>query len=148
MAPNSENEPPNPSQKTLHVWSKPVEQQDKAQSLPGQEQQDGSGTPNARPTISDAVSMIKTEDFATVATTPCARQGFLTGIASGAGLGGLKFVLQGATVRNTVKCSDANLEGSQETPLKPPTGQSVYLSWEAWLPTNTASTNGARSGYR
>ncbi|POR36139.1 Cytochrome c oxidase protein 20, mitochondrial [Tolypocladium paradoxum] len=91
MAPNSENEPPNPSQKTLHVWSRPVEQRDGQQ----QQQQDGSGTPNARPTITDAVSMIKKEDFANVASTPCARQGFLTGIASGAGLGGLKFVLHG-----------------------------------------------------
>ncbi|KND89330.1 Cytochrome c oxidase protein 20, mitochondrial [Tolypocladium ophioglossoides CBS 100239] len=100
MAPNSENEPPNPNQKTLHVWSKPVEQKDEAQSSTGQLQQDGSGTPNTRPTITDAVSMIKKEDFANVASTPCARQGFLTGIASGAGLGGLKFVLQGNATKS------------------------------------------------
>lgn len=108
MAPNSEIEPPNPNQnqKTLHVWSKPVEQKDEAQSLPGQQQQDGPGTPSTRPTITDAVSMIKKEDFANVASTPCARQGFLAGIASGAGLGGLKFVLHGAPTSNSADCSD------------------------------------------
>lgn len=39
--------------------------------------------------------MIKKDDFTNVANTPCARQGFLTGIASGAGVGGLKFVING-----------------------------------------------------
>ncbi|KYK54848.1 hypothetical protein DCS_06809 [Drechmeria coniospora] len=96
MAPNTDHEPPNPNQKTLHVWSKPIAQND-GQSTGGQQeaQEAGTAAANARPTISEAVSMIKTEDFATVATTPCARQGFLAGIASGAGLGGLKFVLHG-----------------------------------------------------
>lgn len=91
MAPNTPTEPtPGPDQKTLHVWSKPIEQKD------GQGQ-DGAGTPSpqGRPTLTDAVATIKTEDFASVASTPCARNGFLTGIASGAGVGGLKFVLGG-----------------------------------------------------
>ncbi|PNY28863.1 Cytochrome c oxidase protein 20, mitochondrial [Tolypocladium capitatum] len=105
MAPNSENEAPGPGQQTLHVWSKPADQQDGARLSTGQRQQDGRGTPNARPTIADAVSMIKKEDFANVASTPCARQGFLAGIASGAGLGGLKFVLQGAPIRTSLNRS-------------------------------------------
>lgn len=76
---------PNPGEKTLHVWSKPI---DEAGSPTVQ-------NPNERPTISGAVAMIKADDFTNVANTPCARQGFLTGIASGAGLGGLNFVVRG-----------------------------------------------------
>ncbi|KAG6010557.1 hypothetical protein E4U21_005910 [Claviceps maximensis] len=90
MAPNiedaSQNQPGN--EKTLHVWSKPL-----AQST--DEVQPTAPNPNARPTISEAVGMIKTDDFANVHNTPCARQGFITGIAAGAGVGGLKFVLRG-----------------------------------------------------
>ncbi|KAJ6441016.1 Cox20/FAM36A [Purpureocillium lavendulum] len=95
MAPNNPSETtPSPDQKTLHVWSKPIEQKD------GQSQ-DGSGTPSpqGRPTLTDAVATIKSEDFVNVASTPCARNGFLTGIASGAGVGGLKFVLQGNAIK-------------------------------------------------
>ncbi|KOS18281.1 Cytochrome c oxidase protein 20 [Escovopsis weberi] len=94
MAPSSENGQPRPDEKVLHVWSKPIEQGDQ---IPGQNP-DGS-TPQARPNISDAVSQIKKEDFLNVANTPCARQGLLTGIAAGAGLGGLKFVVHGSVSR-------------------------------------------------
>lgn len=90
MAPNVENAQPGATQKTLHVWSKPIEQPDESQSLGGDKT-----TNNARPTIADAVGMIKTEDFTNVHNTPCARQGFLAGIAAGAGVGGLRFVLRG-----------------------------------------------------
>lgn len=89
MAPNIEDAQQDPNQKTLHVWSKPVEQSDDSQA------QGADKNPNTRPTITDAVGMIKTEDFANVHNTPCARQGFLTGIAAGAGVGGLRFVLKG-----------------------------------------------------
>lgn len=78
---------PQPGEKTLHVWSKPIENESATEN--------GATKPNARPTITEAVSMIKKDDFANIANTPCARQGFVTGIASGAGLGGLKFVIQG-----------------------------------------------------
>lgn len=90
MAPNVENAQPGANQKTLHVWSKPIEQPDESQSLGGDKT-----TNNARPTITDAVGMIRTEDFTNVHNTPCARQGFLAGIAAGAGVGGLRFVLRG-----------------------------------------------------
>lgn len=70
-------------QKTVNVWAKPVDEQDAA-------------NPNRHPSISEAVSTIKPEDFANIASTPCARNGFLTGIASGFGLGGLKFILSGS----------------------------------------------------
>ena len=93
MAPNivdaPQNADSNPGQKTLHVWSKSIEQPD------GQGQSEANSH-NARPTISEAVSMIKADDFTNVHNTPCARQGFLTGIAAGAGVGALKFVLKGA----------------------------------------------------
>ncbi|OAQ66422.1 hypothetical protein VFPPC_14334 [Pochonia chlamydosporia 170] len=93
MAPNIENAQPDPNQKTLHVWSKPIEQLEQPDN-----QGNDKNTNNGRPTISDAVGMIKTEDFANVHNTPCARQGFLTGIATGAGFGGLRFVLKGNAV--------------------------------------------------
>ncbi|KAH7155140.1 hypothetical protein B0J13DRAFT_604186 [Dactylonectria estremocensis] len=97
MAPNQEDGPPEPQSqlqpqsqpgdKTLHVWSKPIED--------GSATVNGAANPNSRPTITEAMGMIKKDDFLTVANSPCARQGFITGIASGAGLGGLKFVVQG-----------------------------------------------------
>ncbi|KAF4957709.1 hypothetical protein FGADI_2948 [Fusarium gaditjirri] len=77
---------PMPGDKTLHVWSKPIEQNE-ATTVNGEH---GPVPSNNRPTISEAVSMIKKDDFTNVANTPCARQGFITGIASGAGIGGLR----------------------------------------------------------
>ncbi|KAK7423183.1 hypothetical protein QQZ08_009179 [Neonectria magnoliae] len=92
MAPTQNDGQPQPQlqpgDKTLHVWSKPIEQSEAAT-------EDGATKPNGRPTISEAVGMIKKDDFTNLPNTPCARQGFLMGIASGAGLGGLKFVVQG-----------------------------------------------------
>lgn len=74
------NGPPDPNQKTLSVWSKPIGDKDAASS---------------QPTISEALSSIKTEDFQNVANTPCSRNGLLTGIGTGFGVGGLRFVLGG-----------------------------------------------------
>ncbi|KAG9501048.1 hypothetical protein J7337_006731 [Fusarium musae] len=91
MASNPQEGQPMPGDKTLHVWSKPIEQNE-ATTVNGEH---GATPTNNRPTISEAVSMIKKDDFANVANTPCARQGFITGIASGAGVGGLRFVLKG-----------------------------------------------------
>ncbi|CVK87176.1 uncharacterized protein FMAN_05696 [Fusarium mangiferae] len=91
MASNPQDGQPMPGDKTLHVWSKPIEQNE-ATTINGEH---GTTPTNNRPTISEAVSMIKKDDFANVANTPCARQGFITGIASGAGIGGLRFVLKG-----------------------------------------------------
>jgi cytochrome c oxidase assembly protein subunit 20 len=90
MASNQDDGQPKPGEKTLHVWSKPIEQNE---ATAGGD--NGATSTNSRPTISEAVSMIKKDDFANVANTPCARQGFITGIASGAGIGGLRFVLRG-----------------------------------------------------
>ncbi|ORY68250.1 uncharacterized protein BCR38DRAFT_320380, partial [Pseudomassariella vexata] len=44
------------------------------------------------PTISDGIKTIKTEDFLAVHRIPCAREGFMTGIGSGAVVGGLRYV--------------------------------------------------------
>lgn len=93
MASPPEDGQPQSGQKTLHVWAKPVEQKDDAPT--SEKGPDGTGTTSSRPTISKAVSMIKKDDFTNVANIPCARQGFLVGIGSGAGVGGLKFVLSG-----------------------------------------------------
>ncbi|KAF7555744.1 hypothetical protein G7046_g6486 [Stylonectria norvegica] len=98
MAPNQEDGqlPPGqlpPGQKALHVWAKPIEPTDAPAT--GDKSTDASTTNNSRPTVSEAVSMIKKDDFVNLPNTPCARQGLLTGIASGAGVGGLRFVLGG-----------------------------------------------------
>ncbi|PHH79326.1 hypothetical protein CDD80_5089 [Ophiocordyceps camponoti-rufipedis] len=47
------------------------------------------------PTISAAVATISKEDFLTIASKPCAREGLLTGIASGFLAGALRFILHG-----------------------------------------------------
>ncbi|CAH0026282.1 unnamed protein product [Clonostachys rhizophaga] len=73
--------PPGPNQKTLNVWSKPIDE-----TKIGDDE---------RPTISNAVAMIKPDDFKNVASTPCARNALLTGIAGGFGLGGVRFVFSG-----------------------------------------------------
>lgn len=59
--------------------------------------------PNQRATIGQAVSTIKPEDFLRVHETPCARQGILSFIMGGAGVGGLKYVL-GGKKENTKEC--------------------------------------------
>ena len=46
-------------------------------------------------TVSDAVKTIKPEDFLSVTNTPCARDGFMGGIISGALVGGIRFVMSG-----------------------------------------------------
>jgi hypothetical protein len=74
--------PPGPNQKTLNVWSKPIDE-----TKSGDDE---------RPTISNAVAMIKPDDFKNVASTPCARNALLTGIAGGFGLGGVRFVFSGS----------------------------------------------------
>ncbi|KJZ77608.1 hypothetical protein HIM_02785 [Hirsutella minnesotensis 3608] len=89
-----DNDPRNRGQKTLHVWSEPIKAKDEAQG-DAPSPQELADAKDTRPTLSNALSTIKKEDFLNVAATPCARQGFLVGIGSGAGLGGLKFVLQG-----------------------------------------------------
>lgn len=81
---------PNPNQKTLQVWSEPLKPEDQ-QRLENK----SSTASNGPATISAAVSTIKKEDFVNIAQMPCARGGLLTGIASGATVGGLRFVMRG-----------------------------------------------------
>lgn len=52
-----------------------------------------------RATIGEAVGTIKAEDFLSVHHAPCSRQGLLTGIGGGAGVGALRFVLGGTSAR-------------------------------------------------
>ncbi|KAL6899008.1 hypothetical protein GGI43DRAFT_76457 [Trichoderma evansii] len=96
MAPTNDNERPNPNEKVLHVWSKPIAEGDQVP----ESAKNPDGTPTSQTAFSAAVSMIKKEDFTNIANTPCARQGLLTGIGAGAGLGGLKFVIQGNAAKS------------------------------------------------
>ncbi|KAI9902014.1 hypothetical protein N3K66_003831 [Trichothecium roseum] len=83
---------PGPNDKTLHVWSKPVEEADAKK---------GGTRSNNDLSISDAVSMIKPEDFTNVQNTPCARTGLLTGIGAGFGIGGVRFLTSGNIGKST-----------------------------------------------
>ncbi|CEJ90290.1 hypothetical protein VHEMI06083 [[Torrubiella] hemipterigena] len=80
---------PGSNQKTLQVWSEPLKPEDQKRL------ENPSTTPSGPVTISAAVSTIKKEDFGNIAQMPCARGGLLTGIASGATVGGLRFVMRG-----------------------------------------------------
>ncbi|TEA18391.1 Cytochrome c oxidase assembly protein COX20 [Colletotrichum sidae] len=61
--------------------------------------QDGA-TPPGHVSIGEAVKSIKSEDFLNITQTPCARGGFISGIASGAGVGGLRFVFRGSPIKS------------------------------------------------
>lgn len=71
---------PNAQKKELSLWAEPMKEGDLS---------------NQRPSISEAAGMIKSEDFANIATYPCARTGFLQGIGAGFGMGGLRFIVGG-----------------------------------------------------
>ena len=81
--PNSAGQPVDPNQKTLSVWSKPVEAKD---------------VTNERPSISEAVSTIKPEDFSNLANYPCTRNALLHGIGAGFGMGGVRFIVGGRSI--------------------------------------------------
>jgi cytochrome c oxidase assembly protein subunit 20 len=77
--------------------SKPQDQAEDSQTPP----RPGPGTgptekPQKPPTVVDAVKSIKPGDFFTVHQTPCARQGFMTGIGAGALIGALRFMIGGS----------------------------------------------------
>ncbi|KAK7732295.1 hypothetical protein SLS53_008586 [Cytospora paraplurivora] len=48
--------------------------------------------PTKRATVSEAAKMVKPEDLLKVHQTPCAREGFLAGIGSGAAVGFLRYI--------------------------------------------------------
>ncbi|KAK1986515.1 hypothetical protein LZ30DRAFT_581907 [Colletotrichum cereale] len=54
---------------------------------------------NGYPSISEAIKTIKWSDFLAVFQTPCARDGFITGIVAGAVVGGLKMVMRGSPAK-------------------------------------------------
>ncbi len=78
------------------AWSTPLQPADNPNDEASSKQ---------RPTISNAVASIKTEDFANVASTPCSRNGFMTGIVTGAAAGGLKLVVRGKEITKTATTS-------------------------------------------
>lgn len=80
----------------MTLFSKPIESDPNS---------DDASKPNKRPTISEAVSNIKTDDFVNVTNTPCARNGFMTGIIGAGGVGGVKFLLSG----KGVACGGSNV---------------------------------------
>lgn len=51
--------------------------------------------PNKRASIGEAAKTIKPEDLLKVHQTPCSREGFLTGIGSGAAVGFLRYIAGG-----------------------------------------------------
>lgn len=51
--------------------------------------------PNKRATVGEAFKTIKSEDILKVHQTPCSRDGFITGIGSGAAVGFLRYIVGG-----------------------------------------------------
>lgn len=71
------------------------------ETFPGSKPEDHNGTPstapapqpgNKRPTISEAAQTIKRDDWTKIHMIPCAREGFMTGIAAGFLVGGGRYV--------------------------------------------------------
>ncbi|KAI1489937.1 hypothetical protein F5X96DRAFT_582211 [Biscogniauxia mediterranea] len=69
---------------------KPQLQPDSGETSPGEA---GPRKPHARPTFTEGIQSIKSDDFLAVHKMPCAREGFLTGIGAGAVIGAGRFVL-------------------------------------------------------
>lgn len=51
--------------------------------------------PNKRATVGEAFKTIKSDDILKVHQAPCSRDGFITGIGSGAAVGFLRYILGG-----------------------------------------------------
>lgn len=67
---------------------------DNINSLPGANGKNPRGPP-ASAGITDALKSIKIDDFKAVHKKPCTREGFLTGIGAGFGIGGIRAILGG-----------------------------------------------------
>ncbi|KHE82489.1 cytochrome oxidase biogenesis protein, Cox20 subunit [Neurospora crassa] len=64
------------------------------QVVPGQQQQQKPTTHSSnRISLTEVASTISPSDFLSVHETPCARQGFMTGIGAGAGIGVLRWIM-------------------------------------------------------
>jgi cytochrome c oxidase assembly protein subunit 20 len=68
----------NPQVYEIFHGSKPEDRDGTVSMTPSEEQQ-----PGRRPTITDGLKTIKSEDFFKVHQLPCARQGWMTGIGAG-----------------------------------------------------------------
>ncbi|EJT82484.1 hypothetical protein GGTG_02457 [Gaeumannomyces tritici R3-111a-1] len=84
-----------PAWRAQEFAAAPTEDQLRALRVVEQQQQDLKAklSGQQRATIGEAVGTIKPEDFLAVHNAPCSRQGLLTGIGGGAGVGALRFVL-------------------------------------------------------
>jgi cytochrome c oxidase assembly protein subunit 20 len=135
MAQDSNGPEPPKGWKRLYVWSRPVDDpnaspaksaaqasaSDEAAAAASQSPQDKKPPKNLNPvdfhanfpeqrpvertSLVEAAKTIKGEDFLNIAQVPCARQGLITGIASGAAIGGLRWVWIGR-LRFAVSISD------------------------------------------
>jgi hypothetical protein len=84
----------NPSDGLSHGAGQSTEGSDKLKSKDFHSnfpEQNGS----SQASVVDAFKTIKKEDFLTIGQSPCSRQGLLTGIGTGAAIGGLRFVVGG-----------------------------------------------------
>lgn len=67
--------------------------------------------PNKRATVSDAFKTIKSDDLLKVHQAPCSRDGFITGIGSGAAIGFLRYIVggEGSPVSQQRMAGSANI---------------------------------------
>lgn len=56
--------------------------------------------------MSEAFKTIKPEELLTVTQTPCARDGFIGGILTGAAVGGVRFIMRGKYRSAETRCRE------------------------------------------
>ncbi|KAL8942460.1 MAG: hypothetical protein Q9216_001660 [Gyalolechia sp. 2 TL-2023] len=91
-SPNS-SDPPASTGKTYDTFDYPATADNK-NTLPGSKGQHTYGPPTSAG-LTDALKSIKMDDFKEVHKKPCTREGFLTGIGAGFGIGGIRAILGG-----------------------------------------------------
>ena len=84
---------------TIATWSNPdVRRPQDLQSGPGRGNSNGDGQQqpqSKRDLVWEAAKTIRPSDFLELHKTPCAREGWMTGIGMGAAAGALRFILGG-----------------------------------------------------
>ncbi|KFA62029.1 hypothetical protein S40285_02150 [Stachybotrys chlorohalonatus IBT 40285] len=87
MAPSDQSGPAAPNSERI-LYSRPIDQTQPSSAV--------APPPPGKTSVQQVLSEIKPDDFAKIGSTPCAGQGFLSGIGAGAGLGGLRFIQKGS----------------------------------------------------
>ena len=99
--PPSSSPPPSPPPKTYETFSTPPQS---ANILPESSGQNTAGSPSHKPlpSLAEAVKTVRLEDFKQVHMYPCVRESLLLGIGAGFGVGGVRALLGGTSLRSLI----------------------------------------------